>query len=85
MKFNLIFVNVFLDSILFSISLVQKWNFFNSTIELFSPLDTASENITVMNETKDDINIKLQKYFAKGDGKVIYKKYLKVFNNSVEI
>ena len=85
MKFNLIFIILFLDSIYFSISFVQQWNFFNTAIELFSPSDTSPINITAMDETKDDINIKLYKYFAKEDGKVVYQKYLKVFDNGDKI
>ena len=85
MKFNLIFVIEFLNSIFFSISLVQQWNFFNSSIDLLSSSETASVNITVMNETKDNFNIKLLKYFAKENGNVIYKKYLKVFDNDNKI
>ena len=85
MKFNLIFFIVFLDSIFFSYSLVQQWNLINSSIDLLSSSDTAYVNITVMNETKDDLNVKLYKYFTKENGSVIYKKYLKVFDKNSEI
>ena len=83
MKQNLIFIFVFLNSILISISLVHNWNFENSAIDLLSSSDYHS--IKVLEDTKDGLYVKLYKYIAKENGEVVYKKYLTISYNSTNI
>ena len=85
MKQNIIFILVFLNSIFFSISYVQNWNFQNSAIDLLSASDTASVSIKVLEETKDNLYVKLYKYIAKENGEVVYRKYLTVKYNNATI
>ena len=84
MEHNLIFVFGFLNTIFFSISLVQKWNLINSGIDLLSS-SPLPFNITVIDKTIDNINVKFNKYFTKENDAVVYKKYCKVTLNNYVI
>lgn len=83
MKKNLIFILLFINSIIISICIVQNWNFQNSAIDLLSESDTASISIKVIDETTNNLHVKLYKYLAKGA--VVYKKYLTVNYNNVSL
>ena len=85
MKKNLIFILLFINSLLISICVVQNWNFQNSAIDLLSESDTASISIEVIDETTNNLHVKLYKYLAKENGAVVYKKYLTVNYNNVEL
>ena len=78
MEQNLIFILVFLNSIIISISLVQNWNFDNSAIDLLSASDTATLSFPVIEGTTDNLYVKLYKYLAKTSDGVVYKKYLTI-------
>ena len=78
MKHNLIFIFVLLNSIFFSICVVQNWNFDNSAIDLLSASDTATLSTPVIDETYDNLYVKLYKYLAKTSEGVVYKKYLTI-------
>ena len=71
MKQNLIIIFLLLNSIFFSICVVQNWNFANSAKDLLSSSDYHS--IKVLEETKDGLYVKLYKYLAKENGAVVYK------------
>ena len=87
MKNNLIFILLFLNSILISICVVHNWNFDESAINLLSESDSVS--IKVIDETKtidkDKLRVKLYKYIAKENGEVVYRKYLNVDYNDVNL
>ena len=85
MKKNLIFILLFINSLLISICVVQNWNFQNSAIDLLSESDTASISVTVIDEIANNLHVKLYKYLAKENGSVVYKKYLTVNYNNVEL
>ena len=77
MKHNLIFIFALLNSIFFSICVVQNWNFEESAIDLLS--NSTYQSIKVIDETNSDgLTVKLYKYIAKEDGAVAYRKYLTV-------
>ena len=77
MKHNLIFIFVLLNSIFFSICVVQNWNFNNSAIDLLSASDPLS--LPVIEETNSDgLFVKLYKYLAKTSTGVDYKHYLTI-------
>ena len=57
MKFNLIFIIVFLNSIYFSINVVQQWNLFNSSIDLLSSA-SSTVNIKVFDESTANYTVK---------------------------
>ena len=77
MKHNLIFIFLLLNSIFFSICVVQNWNFEESAIDLLS--NSTYQSIKVIDETNSDgLTVKLYKYIAKEDGAVAYRKYLTV-------
>ena len=78
MKHNLIFLFALLNSIFFSICVVQNWNFDRSAIDLLSASDTATLSIPVIEETYDNLYVKLYKYLAKTSEGVVYKKYLTI-------
>ena len=78
MKQNIIFILLFLNSLFISISIVHNWNFDNSAIDLLSASDTAFASIKVIEETKDNLYVKLYKYIAKENGAVVYRKFLTV-------
>ena len=82
MKNKIIFIIVFLYSFLFSLSVVQQWNFENSSKDL---LTSGAQSIKVLEETKDKLYVKLYKYIAKENGAVVYRKYLTVYYNNVEV
>ena len=91
MKYNLIFIFILLNSIFFSICVVQNWNFESSAIDLLSASDTATLSIPVIEESYDNLYVKLYKYLAKNNVAVVYKKYLTVsyggytiFNDEVD-
>ena len=52
MKPNLIFIFLLVNSISFSICVVQNWNFDSSAKDLLSSSDTASLSIKVIEEKK---------------------------------
>ena len=83
MKNNLIFILLFLNSILISISVVHNWNFAESAIDLLSESDSVS--IKVIDETTNKLRVKLYKYIARENGEVVYRKYLNVYYNDVNI
>lgn len=78
MKINLICFVIFFYSLLLSLSVVQQWNFENSSKDL---LTSGEQSIKVLEETKDGLYVKLYKYIAKENGVVVYKKYLTVYYN----
>ena len=78
MKINLICFVIFFYSLLLSLSVVQQWNFENSSKDL---LTSGEQSIKVLEETKDGLYAKLYKYIAKENGVVVYKKYLTVYYN----
>ena len=80
MKNKIIFFVVFLYSFLFSFSVVQQWNFENSSKDLLS---SGAQSIKVLQETKDGLSVKLYKYIAKENGVVVYRKYLTIYYNDV--
>lgn len=65
MKPNLIFIFLLVNSISFSICVVQNWNFDSSAKDLLSSSDTASLSIKVIEEKNDNLYVKLYKYIAK--------------------
>ena len=77
MKNKIIFIIVFLYSFLFSLSVVQQWNFENSSKDLLS----SGDHIKEWSETKDGLYVKLYKKISKENGEVVYKKYLTVYYN----
>ena len=77
MKNKIIFIIVFLYSFLFSLSVVQQWNFENSSKDLLS----SGDHIEEWSETKDGLYVKLYKKISKENGAVVYKKYLTVYYN----
>ena len=81
MKLNLIFVIAFFDSIFFSISFVQKQNFFNNAIDLLSS-ESLTRNITVYDGSTANFHVKFYKYIGKENGAVVYKKYIIVYKNN---
>ena len=85
MKHNLIFIFLLLNSIFFSYCVVQNWNFDNSAKDLLSASDTASLSIKVIEETTDNLYVKLYKYLAKENGEVVYKKYLSISYSGTKI
>ena len=78
MKHYLFLVFSFLNSVFFSISVIQQWNLINSAIDLLPSSDSASINITVIDETINGFNIYFYKHIAKDNGEVGYKKYLRI-------
>ena len=82
MKFNLIFIIVFLNSIYFSINVVQQWNLFNSSIDLLSSA-SSTVNIKVFDESTSNYTVKLYKYIGKENGTVVYKKILEAYKNGI--
>ena len=82
MKYNLTFLIIIIDSYFFVFSLVQEWNFENSAIDLFNS-SNSSEYFIVKSkeETKDNMNIKFDKYILKEDENIRYIKYLIIKDN----
>ena len=81
MKHTLIFFLVIFNSSFFVFSVVQQWNFENSSKDLLSSSEPLS--VPVLEETKDNLFVKLYKYLAKENGAVVYRKYLTVtYNNN---
>ena len=78
MKHNLIFIFALLNLISFSNCVIQNWNFDNSAIDLLSASDTATLSTPVIEETYDNLYVKLYKYLAKTSEGVVYKKYLTI-------
>ena len=83
MKNNLIFILLLLNSILISICVVHNWNFDESAINLLSESDSVS--IKVIDETTNKLRVKLYKYIARENGEVVYRKYLNVDYNDVNL
>ena len=80
MEYRFIFMIIFLNSLFFSFSIVQEWNFENSSKDLLSTSD--SNSIEVLNKkNKANLYVKLYKYLAKENGAVVYRKYLDVYYN----
>ena len=78
MEYRFIFMIIFLNSLFFSFSIVQEWNFENSSKDLLSTSD--SNSIEVLNKkNKANLYVKLYKYLAKENGAVVYRKYLDVY------
>ena len=77
MKANLFYYILFLHLILLVYPLVQKWNLENSSIDLLA----SSDSITVkeFEQTKDNINVQLNKIISKKEGSITYKKRLIVY------
>ena len=76
MEHRFIFFSFFLNSLFFSFSIVQQWNFENSAVNL---LETKDKNcVDVMNEynTENKIYVKLSKCLGIESGSVYYRKYL---------
>ena len=76
MEYRFIFMIIFLNSLFFSFSIVQQWNFENSAKDLLS---SGPASIKVLEETKDKLYVKLYKYLAIESGSVVYRKYLDVY------
>ena len=85
MKNNLIFILLFLNSILISICVVHNWNFAESAIDLLSESDTASVSIKVIDEISNKLRVRLYKQIAKENGEVVYRKILYVYYNDVNL
>ena len=79
MKANLFYYILFLHLFLLVYSLVQKWNLENSSIDLLA----SSESITVteFEQTKDNLNVKLNKIISKENGSITYKTRLIVYQD----
>ena len=79
MKANLFYYILFLNLILLVYPLVQKWNLENSSIDLLA----SSESITVteFEQTKDNLNVKLNKIISKENGSITYKTRLIVYQD----
>ena len=83
MRQNLIFISVFFNSIFFSFSIVQNWNFDNAAIDLLS--ESSSFSIEVLEETTLNLYVKFYKYFANENGAVVYRKYLTMIYDGAQI
>ena len=68
MEYRFIFMIIFLSSLFFSFSIVQQWNFENSSKDLLS---SGAASIKVLEETKDKLYVKLYKYLAIESGSVV--------------
>ena len=75
MKNNLIFILLFLNSILISISVVHNWNFDESAIDLLSESDTASVSIKVIDEISNKLRVRLYKQIAKENEMLYIEKF----------
>ena len=73
MKNKFIVLIIFLNSLFFTFSIVQNWNFENSSKDLLSPSGYVS--VRVIEETTDNLYVKLFKYIGKESGSIVYKNY----------